>query len=83
MLGRRFFDDSRYGSEKSESRSSHPWRSAVFQGLAQRHDFVVHRAVCRRLAAFRNCLLMSVNRYFTIFPAVISETPMCLKKGTK
>src|SRR5580658_1679270 len=31
------------------------------QGLAQRHDFVVHGAVCRRLATFRNCLLVSVN----------------------
>jgi hypothetical protein len=35
-----------------------------FQSLPQRHDFLVHGAVSRWLAAFSNCLLMSVNSVF-------------------
>ena len=35
-----------------------------FQGLPQRHDFLMHGAVSRWLAAFSNCLLVSVNSVF-------------------
>ena len=35
-----------------------------FQGLAQRHDFVVHGAMCRRLAAFLHRLFVTMNAVF-------------------
>jgi hypothetical protein len=56
--------DDRYGSEKSGSRVELSVAQGCFQGLAQRHDFLMGGAVSRRLAAFSNCLLVSVNSKF-------------------